>query len=946
MSDQPQELNPVAQAEEKILKFWRERDIFAKSLAQRESAPHYVFYDGPPFATGTPHYGHILASAIKDAVPRYQTMRGKYVARRWGWDTHGLPIENIVEKKLGISGRKEIEQIGIEVFNRTAREQVLTYVDEWKKTVERMARWVDFDGSYKTMDDDYIESVWWAFGQLYGRGLIYEGTRVLPYCPRCETPIAQSEIAMDNSYKDIRDLSVYVQVELIDQPGTYLVLWTTTPWTLPADTAAAVNPTLEYATVEHGGSRYIAVANRVKAIFGDDAKVVATQPGGELVGLQFKPLFDYFVDTDLEHRDRGWQVYPADYVTDDMGSGIVHLAPAYGEIDMELAKEHHIPYVVHVGPDGRFLPVVRDFAGLLVKPKDDHQQTDIAIIRYLAEHNLLLKKEKIVHSYPHCFRCETPLYYAAIPAWFIAIQQCKDRMAELNEEIDWVPDHLKHGRFLKSMQAAPDWNISRNRYWASPLPIWKCANGHVTAVNSRSHLKELGGEVPNDLHRPYIDAVHFPCPECQGETTRIPEVFDCWFESASMPFAANHYPFENTDQFANNFPSDFVAEYIAQTRTWFYYMHVLAVILFDREPFRHVVTTGNILAEDGKKMSKRLQNYPDPTYIVDRYGADALRYYLLASPVMRAQDINFSELGVDEVFKKVVLRLRNVMSFYELHPDRGETVAAPRSSDVLDRWIVSRLAELRAQMTDAMERYELDAALRPADQFIDDLSTWYVRRSRDRMRSADSAASETLRYVLYELGKLIAPFMPFVAETLYQTTRCHDDPESVHLADWPDELPVDQVILDQMAQVRELVSLGLEVRASASIRVRQPLASATVHGTQLEGEYTDLLRDELNVRTIQQGSGKELAVEIDTAITPELKREGQVREVIRAVQQLRKQLGLSLDERAQLSVTGEGSATVLAAKTDIESTTRSAIVDSVDGGVEAEVEGIRLRLAK
>lgn len=901
-TDQPT-ASPVAKAEETILAFWNERKIFAKSLEQRKGNDSYVFYDGPPFATGTPHYGHILASTIKDAIPRFWTMRGKYVPRRWGWDTHGLPIENIVEKKLGISGKKEIEAFGVDKFNQTARSQVLAFVHEWEKTVDRMARWVDFAGSYKTMDDDYIESVWWAFNELYDKGLVYEGTRVLPYCPRCETPIAQSEIAMDNSYRDITDLSVYVQAELVDEPGTYLVLWTTTPWTLPANTAAAVNPILTYATVRYQDKQYIVVKDRVSAVFGDDGTIVNTYPGTELVGKRFRPLFTYFDDIDLANRENGWQIYPADYVTEDMGSGIVHLAPAYGEIDMDLATKFSIPYLIHIGPDGKFLPVVTDFAGLPVKPKGDHQQTDIALIKYLAAHNLLLKKEKITHSYPHCFRCETPLYYTAIPAWFVSIQQQKDRLTELNEQIHWVPDHLKHGRFLKSMQGAPDWNISRNRYWASPLPIWKCDDGHVAVVGSREKLQALGGTVPNDLHRPYIDEVTFPCPTCEKPAKRITEVFDCWFESGSMPFAAAHYPFEQGDWFTNNFPADFVAEYIAQTRTWFYYMHVLSTTLFDSIPFRHVVTTGNVLAEDGQKMSKSKQNFPDPWLLFNRYGADAVRFYLLDSPLMKSQDLNFSEAGVDEVFKKIILRLRNVLSFYQLCDQPDETVQT--ADHVLDQWIQSLLAKTVQDVTKATEQYELDRAMQPIAECIDALSTWYIRRSRERLKD-DPRAVATLRSVLVTLSYVLAPFTPFIAEELFQAVRSPGDPESVHLGDWPTVQEIDETVLATMARVRALVSIGLEARNTFGVRVRQPLRAVTVVGDPLEDRYTQLLAEELNVKQVNQRPGNDanLVLYFDFELDDDLRAEGLARDLTRAIQELRKVADLSPGDEAQVTISG------------------------------------------
>lgn len=1096
MSDEHEtQKSEVAKQEEETLRFWQEHDIFWKSLAARKDGPRYAFYDGPPFATGTPHYGHILASTIKDAVPRYQTMRGKYVERRWGWDTHGLPIENIVEKDLKISGKKDIERLGIAAFNDYARSKVLEYVAEWKRTIERMARWVDFDGSYKTMDNTYIESVWWALSELHKRGLTYEGTRVLPYCPRCETPIAQSEIAMDNSYKDITDLSVYVTFPLNQGKGPSLLVWTTTPWTLPGNTGLAINPKLTYLEVEYFRrdqvEHYILAKDRLAVLGPEDGgltgedrwEVIREVSAAELIGQSYLPLFTYFAKADLPHKDNIWKIHPADYVLGDEGTGVVHLSPPFGVEDMALAEERKFPGIWHVDATGRFTQEVTDFTGLMAKPKDDHQQTDVLIIKHLAAVGRLFKKEKILHAYPHCFRCETPLYYYAIPAWFVRIQTVKDQLLAANKQIDWIPGHLKEGRFGKSMAGAPDWNISRNRYWASPLPIWKCekcqatrfvrsvaelgdqldgrntfyflrhgdatknhpdintsaadgfpltaagqaavasaarelADKKVTRIITSPTLRtrqtaELlaeflktpvtiderfleirtgqfegqpreayraffeseremwrrrpsGGEnredvfrrvrdavidlnthhrgevfvivshgdplwflkawlegqsLPDglaataypergrafqskvreiDLHRPWIDEITFSCADCPGLMRRIPEVFDCWFESGSMPFAAVHYPFENEDFIQENFPGDFVAEYIAQTRTWFYYMHVLSVTLFDSIPFKHVVTTGNILAEDGQKMSKSKQNYPDPWLLFNRYGVDALRFYLLVSPVMRSEDINFSEKGVDEVFKKIILRLGNVVSFYTLYPADNRT-ERPTGLHLLDRWLIARLAETVRRVTDAMERYELDAALRPLEELIDDLSVWYVRRSRERFRAeAGGAGAACLRQVLAELAKLLAPFTPCLAERVYQATKRETDPESVHLADWPRAAQdVDNQILEEMAAVRRSVELGHAARNQAGIRVRQPLQGATLTGqTPFSSAYEAIFLDELNLKTVAYEPKGELAVRLETVLTPELRREGLTRELVRTVQAFRKDHQLAFGQRA------------------------------------------------
>ncbi|NQV88499.1 MAG: class I tRNA ligase family protein [Parcubacteria group bacterium] len=1150
--------SPIAEKEEKILEFWNKSKIFHKSLQKKSPEGEYVFYDGPPFATGLPHYGHILASVIKDLIPRYKTMRGFHVARRWGWDCHGLPIENIVEKDLKISGRKEIEKLGVEKFNEHARSKVLDYVHDWEKTVERIARWVDFEGSYKTMDNSFIESVWWALKEIYNKGLIYEGTKVLPYCPRCETPIANSEIAMDNSYKDITDISVYVKFEIVDEPPlhrdsagqakTYFLAWTTTPWTLPGNFALAVNPDIEYVEIAIGDEKFILAESRLSVI-SEDYKIIKKIKGEKLVGKSYKPIFDYFVTKDFPNKENAWKVYSAGFVTTADGTGIVHVAPGYGEDDMILAKEKNIPFIHHVGLDGKFKGDVVDFAGALVKPKEDHQSGDVLIIKNLAHKDLLFKKEKIVHSYPHCFRCETPLYYYAIPAWFIKIQDIKSRLLDLNKKINWIPEHLKEGRFKKSMEGAPDWNISRNRYWASPLPIWKCEKcgevevvggledikkktsrgnhyfvmrhgeaeqnlidkvschvndlyrlterGREQVVSSVEMLKDKnidiiissdfvrtketaeivreklglskesvatderlrefnigsfqgktwseyfkkysfsdrfekkpdGGETlaelknrgteflfetdskvsgknilivghdtelaflvagskglsekeiinsgeknigyftkgeirelafaqfPHnknyklDFHRPYIDEIKWKCSCCNGEMKRIPEVVDCWFESGSMPFAQKHYPFKNEEWFKNNFPAQFVVEYIAQTRTWFYYTHVISTLLFDKIPFENVVTTGTVLAEDGQKMSKSKGNFPDPWILFDKYGVDALRYYLFSSSLLKSEDLFFSEKGVEEVYKKNISRLQNIVSFYEMYGDNKEIIQDKNASEnILDRWILTRLHQLNYEITSSLEKYEIDRATRPIGDFIDDLSVWYIRRSRDRFKGDDEKdkrnALQTTRFVLRELSRLIAPFMPFMAEEIYQKVKDINGKESVHLEDWPE---VDaQSIKDvlggtDMKEVRRIVSLGLEARAKAEIKVRQPLQKLTVKGDIIKGkkDLIGLILDEVNVKEVLFDIKLAEEVVLDTKINTELKIEGGIRDFIRSIQELRKKEKLNPKDDISLvvSVSEKGKKFLEENKKEIMKTTQVKKIEykEVLGGEEIEV---------
>lgn len=1096
--------------EEKILAFWEENKMFEKSLTKDAPKGDYVFYDGPPFATGVPHYGHILGSTAKDVIGRYQTMQGFRVPRRWGWDCHGLPIENIVEKDLGISGRKAIEEYGIDKFSEYARSKVLTYVHEWKKTVNRIGRWVDFDNSYKTMDNSFIESVWWALGELHQKEMLYEGVRVLAYCPRCETPIANSEIAMDNSYKDITDISVYVKFKITGEKfhNVNLLAWTTTPWTLPGNTAIAVNKNLEYVLVKQeteNGHESVIVA---KALFESlkekfkNAEVTGEILGSELVGLSYEPVFDYYKNVEMPNKENIWKVWHADFVTADKGTGIAHEAPAFGEDDMNLAKEHNIPFIRHVEPNGFFTKEVTDFPDVKAKPKEDHQATDVLVIKYLAKAGVLFAKEKIIHSYPHCYRCDTPLIYYALPSWFVNIQKAKKDFMKTAEEMEWIPAHLKEGRFKHTMEGAPDWTISRNRFWATPLPFWKNENGKLLVVNSLADLKSktkksgnryfamrhgygqhmeqgvvsgldhdsyhlteegrneviksseflkhknitkifasplirtqetakivaqhlglsvddiitdirihefdygewngkswdeyvayrdsnlkdytspLGGStlldtkkrfgefmydieskyinenilivthgiffetvpaviaganneeslkilfdlfknhriqpaevremdfipLPHnanyelDFHRPYIDSVILE--ENGEEYRRIPEVIDCWFESGSMPFAQDHYPFERPNWQKENFPAGFVAEYIAQTRTWFYYTHVLSSILFGETPFKHVVTTGTVLAEDGAKMSKSKNNFTDPWIMFDKVGVDAIRFYLMSSAVMRGEDVNFSDKGAQEVASKIVGRLDNVVAFYELYRDKNlESNEIPQSTNVLDQWILARLSQLVLSVTKSMESYDMVDASRPMEGFIEDLSTWYLRRSRDRLKDGEVEAKKTIYYVLKTLVTVMAPFTPFIAEDVWQKLKNASDSESVHLANWPSVTDATESnLILEMENVRKVVTLGLQARQKTNIPVRQSLNKISILSDKLTDEYVEILKDELNIKNIEFVSEQEGPVVLDIQITPELKKEGQYRELLRAVQDLRKSTGLMPSDMITLTV--------------------------------------------
>ena len=935
---EPKTKTNTAIREEEVLHFWEQNKVFENSLKKDSPKGEYTFYDGPPFATGTPHYGHIIGSTVKDVIGRYKTMCGYHVSRKWGWDCHGLPIENIAEKGLGISGRDKIEEIGIGRFNEYAHQCVLGFVEAWRQTVTRIGRWVDFEGSYKTMDNTYIESVWWALKKIDEKGLLYAGERVLPYCPRCETPISNSEIAMDNSYKDIKDISATVKFPLVDEPDTFVLAWTTTPWTLPGNTALAVGRAIDYVIVECTSDlkeKYICAKDLVEKVFvGKEYNIVRELKGSELVGKAYIPPFNYYIeDKALKNHDNGWKIYAADFVTTVDGTGIVHVAPAFGEDDMHLAQLVHLPVVKHVNGVGEFVDVVKEFAGIKVKPKGDHQSGDIAIIKHLAHAGQLFSKLKIEHSYPHCYRCETPLYYYAIPAWFLNIQKIKSRMLELNQKINWVPSHIKHGRFQYVLETAPDWNISRNRFWASPLPIWTCDQcKKFKVIGSLNELRELANEdVPDidkmDLHRPYIDKYTINCDSCKSVMHRVPEVFDCWFESGSMPFAAQHYPFNKSSNFDPEkkigFPADFIAEYIPQTRTWFYYMLAVSTMLFDETSYLNVVTTGNVLASDGRKMSKSLKNYPDPQSIFDTYGVDALRLYLLSTPLMRGEDIQFSDKEVADVANKTFGRLANVYEFYALYKDSAKHTDSDKSKHPLDRWIIARILQLQSEVTTSMEVYELDKATRKFGEFVDDLSTWYLRRSRVRMKEGDGSALETTRWVFRELARTLAPFSPFHAEWLWGMSCRIDDAKSVHLVDWGEVRGFDNEIIEETDTVRRFISKALDVRRETGMPVRQPFASVTLRHAGLDSTMSEVIADELNVKSVLYDVKMDTDVVFDTKLTKDLVDEGKLRMIIRALQEARKVAKLNIGQFVDVKVTSseEEKRIIEKSKKDISSQT-------------------------
>jgi isoleucyl-tRNA synthetase len=1118
----------VALREEAILSFWKEHNIFKKTVetpAGNAPVGDFVFYDGPPFATGTPHYGHILAGTIKDAIPRFQTMNGKRVVRKWGWDCHGLPLENIIEKRLGLSTKRDIEEMGVKQFNESARGAVMEYEHDWKEVVPRMGRFVDMEDDYKTMDSTYTESVWWVFSELNKKGLVYEGFKSMHLCPRCGTTLSNFEV--NQGYKDIKDIAVTVKLPLFDDAGSVtdaaLLVWTTTPWTLPGNMAAAVHNDIVYVKVKvtvDGKEENLILAKERLAQLGTDAyEIVEEMKGSELVGKTYEPPFGSFKNQEFVGKENAWKIYHADYVElGEEGTGAVHIAPAYGEEDMELAKKENIPIMHHVDTDGRFKDFVTDFAGQLVKPKDDekaevsHLDADIEVVKYLKEAGRLIRKENVTHSYPHCWRCDTPLLNYGTTSWFVRVTDIKEKLVEENNKVRWVPEHVGTNRFGKWLEGARDWAVSRQRYWGAPLPIWKnVKTGEYKVFGSLAELKEyvprsgnsyhlmrhgesvfntkfilnsvegvkngltekgreqtrasveglrekginriyysplertketalivaqalglsevdcipdarlremsfgifegkdvneylahfesgygrlvkgpeggeswgevkkrigeflyevetnekgknilivahngplemlqavangidhvtLGGiierdeydiqnaevreilfqKIPHqdtyelDFHRPYIDDIELY--DTDGERlVRVPDVFDCWFESGSMPYAQNHYPYENLESFnpekGIGYPADFIAEGLDQTRGWFYSLIVLGTALFGKSPFKQVIVNGLTLAEDGKKMSKSLQNYPDPMELADRVGVDALRFYLLSSSVIRGEDLAVSEKEVLELQRKNIGRLHNVLAMYGMYQSNVESRSD--STNVLDRWIIARLNQVIVEVTVGYEGYELDKATRPIEGLIDDLSVWYLRRSRDRVKGSDEedkkATLATLRYVLKNLALIMAPAMPFYAEHLFLCVREDGDAESVHLMGWPKGGEVDTSLLSQMSLTRQIVTIGLEARAKANIKVRQPLPRLDVTELPKE-EFIPLILEEVNVKAIGvfmqanlSGSGS-LSGTLDTAITPELKREGDVRELMRAIQDARKTAGLNPQDRVVLAV--------------------------------------------
>ena len=912
--------------EKALIEFWKKNQTFEKSIEQRDIDNSYVFYDGPPFITGMPHHGTLLSSVTKDAVPRFWTMRGKRVERRWGWDCHGLPAENFVEKQLGITDRREIgTKWPLATYIEKAKASMVANSEAWESTIERIGRWVDFRGAYRTMDKNYMESVWWAFKTLYDKGLIFEGRKVLMYDTKFSTPVSKAEVMMDNdAYQEVTDPSVFVKFKVVSEgelQGAYLLAWTTTPWTLPANLVLAVNEKLNYGLYQVGEEKIVTLVKTAAEVFEGEYELLKELSGAELVGLEYQPLMENF--SREERQKDTYHVLTAEYVSDEDGTGIVHIAPAYGEADYDLALAHEVDFVDLLDEQGYYVEAAEKWLMDLGVRKTDENGIELwaankIIAKMLLEKGIVYRIKYIKHEYPFNPRSKQRIIYRAFPSWFFNVTDSKTMLIEENEKINWFPEYLKHGRFEKNIEAAPDWNLSRDRFFATAMPVWKGDKGSVKVVGSYDELYELSGVRLEDYHRPWVDEIEF---EIDGEHfKRIDKVLDCWFESGSMPFAQLHYPFENREKFEKNYPADFIVEYVGQVRAWFYYVHVVNTALFSDIAYKNVITTGTLAGNDGRKMSKSLGNYTDPNLLMDQYSADSLRFLMLSSPVLAGEDFSLIDKDVSDVARKLSM-IWNVYDFFTMYAevdgfDSEQAMAVSEFVNPLDIWLVSRVHQVRNQITEGMEAYNIPAALSSVLEFIDDMSNWFVRRSRRRFwKSEDDQdkleAYSALYYVLIYLAKIMAPFTPFLAEELYQKMTGagvvnSEIPESVHLLNWPEAGVIDEAVLTQMAKTREIITAGLAERmkkteSEVQIKVRQPLAKLVYAGEKLDDFYEQIIMEEVNVKSVEHGE----ALALDKTLTPELLEEGKIRELIRFVQAARKKAGLNVDDRIRLMVSME-----------------------------------------
>lgn len=882
--------------EEEIIKFWQDKKIFEKSVESRPEENAYSFYDGPPFITGMPHHGHLLSSIAKDVVPRFWTMKGKRVRRVWGWDCHGLPAENKVEELLGLKNKKDIEAIGIKKYIDACYDYVQNVSQEWPWYIDHVGRWVDLKNAYKTMDLPYMESVMWVFSEIYKKGLIYKGNRISLYCPRCSTPLSNFEIAMDNSYKDVEDPAISIKFKLKDRDA-YVLAWTTTPWTLPANLALAVNKDEIYSEIKVNNENIILAKARIEAVVDNQSyEVVKEFKGQELIGLSYEPLYSFF-----EVSQNDYKIYHADFVSMTDGTGVVHIAPAFGEDDSNFGKENKLSLINHVDDEGKIIDSVKPFANLFVK------KADPLVIDDLKNRNLLFKQEVITHSYPFCYRCGTPLIYKSQSAWYLNVHSVKDKMKTTNQNINWVPEHIKDGRFGQGIETAPDWCLSRSRFWASPIPIWECECGERFVPSSIAELEAKSGQKITNLHKPDIDEVTVTCDKCGKKAHRVPEVLDCWFESGAMPYAQIHYPFENKEFFEKSFPADYIVEYIGQTRGWFYTLHVLSNTLFQSESFKNCVVTGTMMGNDGRKMSKLFKNYPDPKMVLQKYGGDAMRLYLMSSVIMVGENINLDEKEFDNQVKNILLPLWNSYKYFVTYAnlfDFSPNFEKPTSDNVLDQWIENQANNFISNLEKNLTEYNLPNATRLIEPFINDLSRWYIRQSRDRFATGDKQALQTLWQILVKFSLATAPIIPFITETLWQNLVVNIDitrPESIHLENYPIIEQFNEKLANDMILVQQICEQGNMIRKTQNISTRQPLSKLTISTNQkldLSEKLIEIVKSEINIKTVEIiKSSDSLSVSLDTNITPELKAEGDSRDLIRSIQSLRKEANLDLKDK-------------------------------------------------